>query len=75
MHQTPDQRADSRDRKDELLAQLGEEIGVLAADHRRKKPRTFHRPDWVKKASRTGAGQSGMDRAFAVMAATAQTIV
>ncbi|TMR13822.1 hypothetical protein ETD86_30115 [Nonomuraea turkmeniaca] len=74
MHSTPDQRADPWDRKDELLAQLGEEIGVLAADHRRKKPRTFRRPDWVKKASRAGAGQSGMDRAFAVMAATAQTI-
>ncbi|MBG0818255.1 hypothetical protein [Planomonospora sp. ID82291] len=53
---------------------LGDEIGVMAADHRRKKPHTFRRPAWVKNASGAAGGRSGMDRAFAIMAASANVI-
>jgi hypothetical protein len=33
----------------ELLAQLVEEVSILAADHRRKKPREVPRPDHLKR--------------------------
>jgi hypothetical protein len=41
--------------RDELTAQLIEEVAVLAADQRRKKPRTVTRPVWLARL------QSGRD--------------
>ncbi|MFB4282320.1 MULTISPECIES: hypothetical protein [unclassified Nonomuraea] len=46
-----------------------EEIAVLAADRRRPKPREARRPDWIG-----GKGKKGIDRAFGIMASTANTI-
>jgi hypothetical protein len=47
-----------------------EELAVLAAEQRRPKPREARRPDWV-----TGTtAKTGMDKAFDVMASTANTI-
>jgi hypothetical protein len=46
-----------------------EEIGVLSADHRRKKPIKINRPGHVKRGGGRSArgqegGASGIDRAF-----------
>ncbi|MEU4513188.1 hypothetical protein AB0G05_27140 [Nonomuraea wenchangensis] len=58
----------------ELLAEAVEEIGVLAADHRRKKPIKINRPKHLRRGSgrsgrgqQDGGGQSGFDRAFAML--------
>ncbi|MFD9948748.1 hypothetical protein ACFWYW_47145 [Nonomuraea sp. NPDC059023] len=49
---------------------MREELSILVADYRRKKPITAQRPTWV-----TGPpGKSGIDRAFAIMQATTLTI-
>ncbi|MEU6713040.1 hypothetical protein ABZ897_16280 [Nonomuraea sp. NPDC046802] len=48
-----------------------EEIGVLAADHRRKKPIKINRPKHVRRGSGQARGRqdgaSGIDRAFNVL--------
>ncbi|MER5649597.1 hypothetical protein [Streptosporangium sp. NPDC002524] len=44
---------------------------MLAADHRRKKPRTVKRPEWVRAPSE---GKTGMDRAFSVLEASTRVI-
>ncbi|MBE1566550.1 MULTISPECIES: hypothetical protein [Nonomuraea] len=44
---------------------------MLAAEHRRPKPRDVKRPGWVTGSS---GGKTGMDRAFAVMQSTANVI-
>ncbi|MFG6197717.1 hypothetical protein [Nonomuraea sp. JJY05] len=51
------------------MTQILEEIAVLAADRRRSKPREARRPEWV-----TGKAKKGIDRAFGIMMATANTI-
>ncbi|WP_433541988.1 hypothetical protein ACQP10_38195 (plasmid) [Streptosporangium sandarakinum] len=43
---------------------------MLAADFRRKKPRTVKRPSWLSGPE----GKTGMDRAFGIMMATSKTI-
>lgn len=53
----------------ELLAQLIEEVSVLAADMRRKKPRKVPRP-----AHLTGDGSSGVKRVVSVLKATQRSV-
>ncbi|MBG0819025.1 hypothetical protein [Planomonospora sp. ID82291] len=71
IHTTAEQRADPWPREYELLTQILEEVAVLAAEQRRPKMREVKRPEWV--TGKTG-GRAGMDRAFAMMAATANVI-
>ncbi len=40
---------------EELLAQLIEEVSVLVADRRRRKPREVTRPEWMQRASKRNA--------------------
>ncbi|TMR93290.1 hypothetical protein [Nonomuraea basaltis] len=58
----------------ELLAEAVEEIGVLAADHRRKKPIKINRPTHVKRSSgrpeRGQQGGGGIDRAINMLMAS-----
>ncbi|WP_043637085.1 hypothetical protein [Nonomuraea candida] len=63
------QRADPWPRHYEIMTQILEEVAVLAADRRRPKPREARRPEWV-----TGKAKKGIDRAFGIMAATANPI-
>ncbi|MET8006186.1 hypothetical protein [Nonomuraea glycinis] len=67
----------------ELVALAVEEVGLLAAEHRRKKPLKVPRPGHFMNAvkgnrrqMRTGGdtGGSGMDRAFNTMLATRRGI-
>ncbi len=62
-------RAKPWDTLTELVAQAVDELGVLAADRRRKEPTEVERPGWLRPK-----GASGMDRAFAVLLATSNVI-
>ncbi|SDH68962.1 hypothetical protein SAMN05421505_12090 [Sinosporangium album] len=74
MNTSPEARAQPWDATHELLAQLIEEVGILAADHRRKKPREVPRPAYMRRGRRRrpagGSGGGGMDHAFGVMLST-----
>lgn len=52
-----------------MLAQIKEEISILAADHRRKKPVEVPRPAYVKAARRPvkKPGQDGYAHAVGVL--------
>jgi hypothetical protein len=52
----------------ELLAQLIEEVSVLAADHRRKQPREVPRPDHMTN------DRGGIKHAVNVLKATARRV-
>lgn len=57
----------------ELVAQLIEEVSILAADMRRKKPITIPRPNHIKAPRHAGGGPAGRDpykQAVSVLAAT-----
>ena len=54
----------------ELLAQLIEEVSVLAADRRRKKPREVPRPAHLKRDRE----KAGVKKAIAVMKATSRRV-
>jgi hypothetical protein len=62
--------------EDELLAQLIEEVSILAAEQRRKKPRQIPRPGQPSRAQRETvtpegvAGDNPYSRAMGVLAAT-----
>jgi hypothetical protein len=63
----------------ELLAQLIEEVGVLAAEHRRKKPRQVPRPGQPHRRQRrrpvaAGHGASSVAPAVAAMRGAARTV-
>lgn len=55
----------------ELLAQLIEEVSILAAEQRRRKPREVRRPDFLR---RNSAGKRGMAHAVNVLTSNARRI-
>ncbi len=75
MRTTPEVRQQLRESRlwpadTELLAQLVEEVSVLAADHRRKKPRQIRRPAFVTARPRKSYGE-GIKHAIGVLRANA----
>jgi hypothetical protein len=69
----PEQRGNRRWTTEmELLAQVIEEVSVLAADHRRKEPRLVPRPGHVQRGGGTHADP--YKRGVAMLAATTRQV-
>jgi len=57
----------------ELLAQIKEEISILASDRRRSRPVQVPRPDWVRRKP-AAKGGGGVAHAIAVLRKHARTV-